>query len=200
MFPSSSTPKKTPTRHTEKNAATGPAPYSNSLPHPKEPSGLYDILVTDSDMLLAKKKFLKVSSTGEMEVEPNRIEFCIQITTSRTDLTLAKESIKKREDYILSCLKKHQIKDVNSSLIVKRMQEGDGEEEEHSEVKIVKDAEKQQRTNKDRLKLSKEICVVCESLLKYIQIYSICTEKLDRHVVLSQPAVRFTPDHIQSHT
>lgn len=74
----------------------------NHLPLPEEPPGLYDTLITDSDMALTKRKFVKVTSSGEVEMEPDSVEFCVKITTNKTDPPAAKESVRKRKDFVLT--------------------------------------------------------------------------------------------------
>jgi len=186
-------------------------PYSHP-PLPEEPSGLYDLLITDSDMALSKKKFLKVSSIGQVEVEPNRVEFCILIKTSRTDPVQAKESIKKREDYIMATLKKCRVseKDIKCTEIVKRIEAEDEDNNECDQQNKGRNKQVNADINANVKNLDpyqpgglcwrREICITCESLIKYMQIYSVCMEKLDRNVVISQPVVRFSPEHMQIFT
>lgn len=193
------------------------------LPSLKDPSGVYSVLMTDSDMALTKRKFVKVSSVGEIELSPDRIEFCVQITSTKPDMTAAKESIRKRDEYIMLALKKLGVPDtgVSTTTMVKRYKLEDEAEDNDDvlEVKILRDAEKQLTTknkkskkekknvcnNNDedpllssaRVKVIKELYVVCGSLNMYMELFSIVNEKLDQQVNVSPPVIRITPENIQ---
>lgn len=188
---------------------------SSRIPLAKDPSGMYSILVTDSDMSLTKRKYVKVSSVGEVEVSPDRIEFCVQITSNRSDKLAAKESIRKREDFIMLALKKLGIpsSEVTSTLIVKKYKLEDEEDVDDDilEAKILRDAEKQftlrkeKKGDKDplkqeRIKVMKEMYVVCSSVNTYMELFSIINEKLDKQVNMSPPIIRITPQRIQEKT
>lgn len=47
------------------NTSTNPLEYDHP-PLPSEPAGLYDTLITDADMAFMKKKFVKVTSSGQV--------------------------------------------------------------------------------------------------------------------------------------
>jgi len=181
-------------------------------------------------MAFAKKKFVKVTSQSEIEMEPDRVEFCVKITTNRKELAEAKESVKKRRDFVISAIKKFKIsdEDVTEMTICRRhgsLSDLDREQQEDNEFFLQLDAkstlkkfaeyhsEKKskggddggggftvEKERQEKLDYSNEITVKCDSLIKYLKVFSICNEKLDRHVFVSQPVVRFTPAHLQNNT
>jgi len=195
-------------------------------PLPSEPAGLYDTLITDADMAYMKKKFVKVTSSGQVEMNPDIVEFCIKITTNKDDATKGRESVKKRKDFILAALKKFGITDDNilASTIVKRvphpivgpdpddlfLQEAQEmayalrRERMHSNRGLQDDKAGDNQHKDDLEKKSlvyfEELCVKCGSLVQYLKVFSICNEKLDRHVEISRPVVRFSPICLQSST
>lgn len=161
-------------------------------------------------------------------MEPDIVEFCIKITTNKDDATKGKESVKKRKDFVLAALKKFGIADNNilASTIVKRvphpivgpdpddlfLQEaqemvyqlkrdrihgakGRGQQAEDK----VGDNPKEE-LEKKVLVYFEELCVKSTSLVQYLKVFSICNEKLDHHVEISRPVVRFSPICLQSAT
>lgn len=196
------------------------------LPMSSDPSGVYSILMTDSDMALTKRKFVKVSSIGELEVSPDRVEFCVQITSTKTDMAAARESIRKRDEFILLALKKLGVlqSGISSTSMVKRfkLEEEANDDDDILEAKILRDAEKQlslsarkgnKRTSRshsnnnvaakdplldtERIKVIKELYVVCDNLNQYMELFSIINEKLDKQVNVSPPVIRITPENLQ---
>jgi hypothetical protein len=187
----------------ENQSQNHPLEYSHP-PLPEEPPGLYDTLITDSDMALTKRKFVKVSSSsGEMEMEPDEVEFCIKITTNKVEASQARESVKKRKDFILAALKKFRIpSDFPIFSIAKRsptqIHKGTGTRPA-SQVKNKLDPDEKEFVKKDLI-YSEEFCVKCGTLMQYLNVFSICNEKLDRHVEISRPVVRFSPECVQNYT
>jgi len=187
------------------------------IPLTSDPSGVYNVLITDSDMALAKRKFVKVSSVGEVEVSPDRIEFCIQITSNKPDMVAARESIRKRDDFIMLALKKLGVLEsgISTASMVKRYKLGDEAEEDDNvlEVKILRDFENQMAKSngkvgilkdpmldEERVKVVKELYVVCESMNQYMELFSLVNEKLDHQVNVSPPVIRITPQTLQLHS
>lgn len=162
-------------------------------------------------------------------MDPDIVEFCVKITTSKKDAAHAKESVKKRKDFVLTVLKKYGIPDdgVLVSTIVKRMPRGiddlddlylqEAQEEAHvlrrdrlakqeNEGVVEDNAENNNNpTAKDDIAKKflvyfEEICVRCNSLVQYLKVFSICNEKLDRHVEVSRPVVKFSSNRRQLYT
>jgi len=191
---------------------------SQRIPLTSDPSGIYSVLITDSDMALTKRKFVKVSSIGEVEVSPDRVEFCIQITSTKPDMVAARESIRKRDDFIMLALKKLGVPDkgISTASMVKRYKLEDEAEDDDNvlEVKILRDFEKQMAKSNgkggevpkdpmldvERMKVVKELYVVCESMNQYMELFSIINEKLDHQVNVSPPVIRITPHSLQFHS
>jgi hypothetical protein len=181
----------------------------DSVPLPNEPSGLYSTLMTDTDLTASKKRFVKVSGTGETTVEPDSIEFVVQIIAIKTNLIDARASIKKREEYILAAIKKAYIQQtgvVCSEMVTKVNSENPDEDE--MDVKFGQGPSKPQPNQEERyeppapkyFRICKEIHVHCDSLVKYLQIFSLCNEKLDQQVVVSQPIIKFSANLLQQFT
>jgi len=160
-------------------------------------------------------------------MEPDIVEFCVKITTNKDDAAKGKESVKKRKDFVLAALKKFGIADNNilASTIVKRvphpivgpdpddlfLQEAQELAYQFKRDKIqgakghrqdkVGDNPKEEVEKKGgTLVYFEEICVKCTSLVQYLKVFSICNEKLDHHVEISRPVVRFSPICLQSAT
>lgn len=189
------------------------------LPTSKDPNGVYSVLITDSDMALTKRKFVKVSSVGEVEVAPDRVEFCVQITSTKTDMIAARDSIRKRDEYIMLALKKLGVPQtgISTTSMVKKykLEEEADEDDDILEAKILRDVEKQlsarkgkkgnnnndddaiKDLDKERVKVVKELYVVCDNLNQYMELFSIVNEKLDRQVNVSPPVIRITPECLQ---
>jgi hypothetical protein len=186
------------------------------IPLASEPSGVYSITMTDSDMALTKKKFIKVSSVGEVEVCPDRVEFCIQIACTKPDVATARESVRKRDEFLMLALKKVGVPSagVSSTSLVKKFKLGDEVEENDDllERKLLRDVEKQLNNKQgnnnendpildaERTKVIKELYVVGNSLNQYMELFSIVNEKLDRQVNVSPPVIRVSPEYLQKQT
>ncbi|CAL8125854.1 unnamed protein product [Orchesella dallaii] len=186
------------------------------IPLTSDPSGIYSVLITDSDMALTKRKFVKVSSIGEVEVSPDRVEFCIQITSTKPDMVAARESIRKRDDFIMLALKKLGVPDkgISTASMVKRYKLEDEAEDDDNvlEVKILRDFERQMANGNgadvpkdpmldvERMKVVKELYVVCQTMNQYMELFSIINEKLDHQVNVSPPVIRITPQSLQFHS
>jgi len=176
-------------------------------PLPNDAPGVYPtLMVSESDLALTKRQFVKVSGEGEIEVDPNNIQFCVRIVSQKPDVNEAKASVQKREDYILGVFKKSSIvKVVATSMIAKAcnivkpfdlIDENDETAFFRNQIASIIPREKSS-TQLNSYVVKRELNVTCDSMLKYLQVLSSCTEKLDQQVLISQPVIKFTPDHIQ---
>jgi len=189
---------------------------SNRIPLANEPSGVYSITMTDSDMALTKRKFIKVSSVGEVEVCPDRVEFCVKIVCTKQDIAAARESVRKRDDFLMLALKKVGVPQngISSTSLVKRFKVSDEAEDNDDilERKLLRDIEKQMNAknnnkgekdpvlDEEKIKVIKELYVICNSLNQYMELFSIVNEKLDRQVIVSPPVIRVSPEYLQCQT
>jgi len=179
---------------------------TENIPLPMDPSGFYSTLMNDTDMVVAKKRFVKVSGTGEMIVEPDTIEFVVQIVSIKPSLIDARTSIKKREEYILGAMKKNHIRDVDivPSEMVRRVNSENPEDDDLDQVAQEYAAQNDQERYEPPIpkffRISKELHVHCDNLMKYLQVSSLCNEKLDRQVIVSPPVIKFTPSLLQTST
>jgi len=130
------------------------------------------------------ENFVKVTGQASLELEPDVIEFCIKISSSKSDLVDCRSSVKKREEYICAILKKNSIQTISSNETIHKVEKSSAndfipglqeKEEEASEIS-----------------LEKELCVKTEKISKYLNVVSICREKLDFRVEISQPLISFS--------
>lgn len=148
----------------------------------------FPLLTTESSSPFPKN-FVKVTGQASLELEPDVIEFCIKITSSKPDLPDCRSSVKKREEYISSVLKKNYIKDIASHEMIQKIEKtvasasaSRSDSKEKSEEAILK----------TEFLLEKELFVKTDKISKYLNIVSICTEKLDTNVEVSQPMISFS--------
>lgn len=199
--------------------APPPNIYAEDLPShpplPNEEAGVYSsLMLTDSDLALTKRKFVKVSGEGEIEIDPNLIQFCVRVTSQKPDINEAKSSVQKREEYILGVLKKSGIPSANissTSRTIKSSKKLTENEDENDEMAYFRNqvsslnpqvdvGEKGSKGNVQPISyiLKKELNVNCDSMLKYLKVLSACTEKLDQQVLVSQPIIKFTASYLQA--
>jgi len=144
---------------------------------PCSPSGFYSSSKSICDDLASQgQNFVKVNGTGMLEVVPDVIVLCIKITSQKPDLSECRLSIKKREDYVMSVLKKNSVKDCNCFEIIHKDQQQDYD---------IKD----DVNNETSFIVIKEICATVSDFGKYINVASTCKEKLDSRVEVSSPIV-----------
>ena len=154
------------------------------FPLPCDPAGLYPSSNICKELARNGKNFVKVNGVGTEEVQPDVIVFCVKITSRKSDLNECRSSIKKREDYVISILKKNSVKQYTSTEIVQRDEvkaevgggDGDKAEEEKPQLFIV----------------TKEICATANEISKYFDVASTCQEKLDSRVEISRPVVNIS--------
>jgi len=96
-------------------------PNNSHPPLISQPVGIYDLM--EDDDLVKSKKFVKVRSIGQVEMQPDIVEFCVKITATKIHRDQAKESIAKRENFVMTALQKLKIpkSHIHISSIVKRI-------------------------------------------------------------------------------
>ncbi|CAG7709924.1 unnamed protein product [Allacma fusca] len=130
------------------------------------------------------KSFVKVTGVASLEIEPDVIEFCVKITSNKPDLAECRSSVKKREEYISSVLKRNSIQEINSHEMIHKT------EKIPSEISEVENSEDQEL--RMEFVLEKELFVKSDRISKYLNVVSTCNEKLDFRVEVSQPVISFS--------
>ncbi|XP_069462389.1 interleukin-1 receptor-associated kinase 1-binding protein 1 [Ambystoma mexicanum] len=115
-----------------------------------------------------------VSGVAELSAPPDRAQVSVQLNSSKDTAADAKNSVNRRLEYILQCLRQHGVKDEQRTVT------------------------KNFRRRDNTYNMEAEVCVTFDDFERMQTVCNLLVEKLDMSVSISSPNFYHTPESVES--